>query len=121
MYGTHTNHLDERTTALAHSRIVKMCVEHILLAHNNELHGGRTVKEGQDLQGDIEFLLYAARYWPNHSELTVKTISLDIEPFQIIVEQQELLEYWGNAYRFNLEPPSSRAGPRIARQSSISF
>lgn len=68
-----------------------MCVEHNLLAHNSELHEGRTVKEGQDLQGDTEFLLYAVRYWPNHSELTVKTISLDIESFQTIVEQQELL------------------------------
>ncbi|CAD6442395.1 2d590790-5598-4c06-8ad3-75fb68dc95c1 [Sclerotinia trifoliorum] len=108
IYDAHIDHLDERTTAQAHSRIAIMCVEHIRSAHSSKLNEGRRVKRGQHLQRHTEFLSYAARYWPNHSELAGNSILPEIEPFKGLVEQHELLEYWVNAYGDNLEPQEVR-------------
>ncbi|TEY48072.1 hypothetical protein BOTCAL_0298g00130 [Botryotinia calthae] len=102
MRNSHTDHLDEKTTALSHYRIAAICVGYIQSAHRGNLNQGRTVDKGQHHEFHTEFLSYAAIYWPNHSKLAGDSVSPEIEPFKTFIEQQDSLEYWVNVYRDNL-------------------
>ncbi|QSZ36406.1 hypothetical protein DSL72_006283 [Monilinia vaccinii-corymbosi] len=78
------------------------------------------IRDDQHLQRHPGFLSYAARYWPNHSELAGNSISPETEPFKNLLNQHLILVYWINAYRDNLEP--LKVGPdNVSLVSALSI
>ncbi|CAO2650411.1 Nn.00g017030.m01.CDS01 [Neocucurbitaria sp. VM-36] len=109
---------NSQDTAPAHQRIASLCLKYLMSARGRQHLARYELEDYGDVpppESQLNFFLYAVKFWPKHAKLAWPSLSLEPEPIWRFLADRKILDIWAKAYWSHcssfIRPSSDRATP----------